>query len=185
MAAPTSDELSNLLSQLRELRDIEHIRELHARFWDASDGDLASGPTHRYDAMAECFTEDGVWIIPPFGPEGQRFGGVEARGREAIRESFKTPHQTVPFAMHLGVLPIINLAGDAATGRWKLLALMTGASRRAMWSGAVHDAEYRRTDSGWLISKVTVTVAFNSPFDVGWAESRFSPLARHAKPEKR
>jgi hypothetical protein len=175
------NESANPVAQIQTLLDMEEIRQLYARFWDACDGNLVSGPTHLYDEIADFFTEDGVWSVAPFGTEGNRFGGVKAEGREAIRESFKAPHGAVPFAMHLGVLPILRVDGDHATGRWKLLALMTTSAPAAMWAGAVHDAEYRRTELGWKISRVVVTVAFNSPFEIGWARVRYAPLARHVK----
>jgi hypothetical protein len=179
METPTPNELAQLFAEVRRLQDIEQIRTLHAQFWDACDGDLASGPTHLYAKIADFFTEDGIWSIAPFGSDEMRYSGVTAEGRSAILESFKTPHKNIPFAMHLGVLPIVEVDGNVAKGRWKLLALITRSNDQAIWGAAVHDADYRRTSDGWRISKVVVTVAFNSPFETGWAKARYAPLARH------
>ena len=120
----------------------------------------------QWDLWPEFFTEDAVWDGGPIGAH---------HGREAIRAFFRGSPARVPFALHLVTNPIIDVDGDAATGRWYLWEPLVYAfpdGERAYWMSARYDDRYRRTAQGWKFERVAITMKMLAPYDEGWAPAR-------------
>ena len=65
-------------------------------------------------------------------------------------------------------------SGLIATGHWLLFQPCTdAASGQALWLAATYNDRYDKVGDRWLISHLSVEVAFFSPFEKGWAEQRF------------
>ena len=156
-----------LEARLRALEDVEAIRRLKARYAELVDARYAAGavrPKPEVDALAEriaaLFTEDALWDA------GGSLG--LCRGRAAIRERMASP--TLHFSRHYFVNPQIEVTGDAATGRWELIAPCTTRDDRAMWMAGVEDDRYERVGGEWLHSGMKLTVVFMAPHERGWAK---------------
>ena len=152
--------MSDLETRLRRLEDIEEIKQLKAKYCRFCD------EGYDPDGIAGLFTEDGVW-------DGGRTFGV-AEGREAIRKHFKGAGDRISIARHQVMNPIIEVDDDSATGHWLLFQPCPDASSgQALWLAATYNDRYDKVGDRWLISHLSVEVAFFSPFEKGWAEQRF------------
>jgi hypothetical protein len=170
MAKQQLDRATDLETQIRWLADIEEIKQLQARFWYACDGD-PTGSTHDYEEIVNLFTDAGSLSIS--------ISHVAAHGRDALLDFFKAAQHSVPFAMHVGITPIIDIDGDIATGKWKLLALVTlrdGAEERGYWSGNLYNVTYRRIGSAWRIHDCAISTFMFTPFDQGWGAERLASV---------
>jgi len=99
------------------------------------------------DAIANCFTEDGV-----FG-----FGDRGLRGRDRIREYAKV-HGRIR-SRHITASPVYELdpAGDMATGQsTAILTVPTRSGYKVAFIGW-YDDELKRVGDEWLISRRWVT----------------------------
>ena len=152
--------VTSIESRLERLEAIEEIKQLKAkycRFFDEG---------YDPDGISGLFTEAGVW-------DGGRTFGV-AEGRDGIRQHFEGAGSRISIARHQVMNPIIEVNGQTATGHWLLFQPCTDASSgEAVWLAATYNDEYLKVDSGWLIDRLTIAVAFFSPYDKGWAEQQF------------
>jgi hypothetical protein len=108
---------SDLEQGLRELRDIEEIKKLKARYVDACDGGWGGRIAHDPDVIPELFTENCEW-------DGGAYGNRQ--GREALREYYlanKIDDRSSVF--HLLTSPVIEIDGDFARGEWHLTILLS------------------------------------------------------------
>jgi uncharacterized protein (TIGR02246 family) len=151
--------LEDLARRIQTLEDIEAIRRLKARYADACDRNYDA------DTLASLFAEDAVW-------DGGTFGRYE--GREAIRRFFQGVSSDIPFAMHYMVNPIIEVAGDTATGKWHLFQTCTFAEgNQAIFGAARYDEEYHRIDGEWLFWRLKLNSSFWTPYEEGWVKRPF------------
>ncbi len=98
--------LEELKNRLETLEVVEAIKKLKARYCQCADERDAAG-------FANLFTEDGVF-------EGGTFG--RGQGRAGIVTFLRgVQQQSLPFALHYVMNPIIEVQGDTATGQWYLL----------------------------------------------------------------
>ena len=112
-------DLEALERRIRRLEDLEEIKQLKARYAAYCDAGYDA------DALADLFTTDAVW-------DGGMLGRNE--GREAIRQFFRGSSQRISFAVHNILSPIIEIAGDTATGTWYLLQTCTYIKgNQAVW----------------------------------------------------
>jgi len=180
MGTTVEERLAELEAEVRRLRDIEEIKQLQARFWLACDGDVRYGPTHLPEAIVELFTEDGSWgplqVAGDDDPDAMAF----PRGRDELLEYFRGTQERVPFAMHFGAAPLIEVDGDDATGKWKLMGTMTTAAQNALLAAAIYHTTYRRTPDGWRIRSSRLVLGFNTPWEDGWAKTKYATLVRNA-----
>ena len=152
-------QLEKLESRVRDLEAAEEIRNLKATYAAACDD------KYNPDAIAELFVEDAVW-------ESDGLGKFE--GREAIREFFRGISSYFTFALHYGLNPKIEVAGDTARARWYLFMPCTVSDGgRALWRAGIDDEEYVRVDGQWMFKHKKSTTIFNTPFEEGWAKTRF------------
>ncbi len=145
MTTQATSQLDELARQVRELRDVEEIRLLIARYHAASDGTLATGTHRDPQAIADLFTPDGVWNVPggPFtGPTE-----ILAKAREL---------QSIPSIVHVPVVHMLTVDGDVARGEFKCVA----ASRRSptsppSWSIGTYHTVAVRTPQGWRLQELS------------------------------
>ena len=152
--------LEDIERRLRALEDVEEIKRLKARYCAYCDD------SYDADGIASLFTEDAVWD-----------GGMRGRadGREEIRNFFVRASQRLPFAIHMVMNPIIEVDGDSARGTWYLFQACTYAEgEQAVWGSARYDEEYVRVNGAWLFKHLKLTSFFWTPFDQGWAKTRFA-----------
>ncbi|MGH7934909.1 MAG: nuclear transport factor 2 family protein, partial [Candidatus Binataceae bacterium] len=144
----------------KRVEAVEAIKQLKARYCAACD--------NRYDAdaIAELFTEDGIW-------DGEGFGRFE--GRDAIRAFFRTCPNTRSFAIHQVMNPMIEVKGGRARGSWYLLAPCTlRRNNRAMWLAARYEEEYVNSGGTWKIKHLKGIGRFFAAYDTGWAKKQTS-----------
>ena len=152
--------VERLERRLRALEDAEAIRNLKALYAAHCDDN------YNPDAIAALFTEDAVWESPSLG----RF-----EGREAIRDFFVGASKIFTFAIHYSLNGQIQVDGDAAKAQWYLfMPCIVEADGRAMWRAGIDREQYVRVNDAWLFKHKTSEPLFNSPFDEGWARTRFA-----------
>jgi ketosteroid isomerase-like protein len=159
---PNSSDMSRweqLEKRVQALEDVNAIRNLKARYAAYCDDH------YNADEIAALFTVDAVW-------DSQGLGRFE--GREAIREFFRGASQIFTFAIHYSLNGQIEVQGDSARAQWYLFMPCTlGAGNRAMWRAGIDREEYVRVDGEWKFQRKTSAPLFHSPFEEGWARTRF------------
>jgi hypothetical protein len=151
--------LEELAHKVQLLEDLEAIKRLKHQYCAHCDD------KYNPDGIADLFIEEAVW-------DGGAFG--KCVGREAIREFFRGAPKVLSLAAHQVMNPIIDVAGDRATGEWKLLQPCTQETKpgpRAMWLAATYHDEYVRTASGWKFKSLRVDALFFAPHEDGWVKA--------------
>lgn len=154
MARPKT---STLAARIDRLESIEAIKQLKARYCAHCDDHYAP------DAIAALFTEDAVWDA------GEAFGTYH--GREAIRAFFAGVSETITFAAHLVLNPVIEVDGDEARGRWRLImpcTVVENGAPEARWMVSSYDDRFVRRDGVWLFQSLEVRVNLVAPHLKGW-----------------
>ncbi len=152
-------DLQEMEKRLKALEDVEEIKRLKHRYCGFCDD------SYDADGIAGLFTEDGIW-------DGGMMG--RADGREGIRSFFLGSPESMPFAVHMVMNPIIDVDGDTAKGTWYLFQACTfGEGNRAVWGSARYDEEYVRVDGAWMFKHLKLTSFFWTPFDEGWVKTQF------------
>jgi ketosteroid isomerase-like protein len=152
--------IERLERRLRVLEDIEAVRNLKTLYAAHCDDD------YNYDAIAALFAEDAVWEHPVMG---------RCEGREAIRSWFKDAAGIFSFAVHYSLNGQIHIDGDRAEAQWYLfMPCVMADDGRAMWRAGIDREKYARVGEEWLFTHKTSEPLFHSPFDEGWAKTRFA-----------
>jgi len=140
---------TSLEARVLRLEDLEEIRDVTARYGHSVSRGFA-GRDLDWEAFANVFTDDAVWHSD--------FMKIHTEGREAIVENMHEQDKTIEASVHSFTNPVIDLAGDAATGSWVMpIGASHGGSNRSVFLCA--DFDYRRTAQGWRIAKADVTFA--------------------------
>ncbi len=155
-------EIQRLKAILKELKDMEEIRELKARYCYLMD-------ERRWDELQEVWTEDAV---VDFGSWGV------FRGKEAIDKFYKESSAPLSFVVHMAHNPLIEVQGDSAWGEWYLTSQATLApTRQAVWiMGRYHDW-YQRVGGRWKIKSMKLDLKYYTPYEEGWAKTPFIAIA--------
>ena len=157
---PDASRLADIEKRLSALEDAEAIRNLKARYAAYCDAQ------YNCDGIAALFTEDAVWESPSLG----RF-----EGREAIRACFRGASGIFTFAIHYSLNGHIEVSGDTAKAQWYLFMPCTvGATNQAFWRAGIDQEHYVRVDGSWLFKHKTSVPLMNTPFETGWAKTRFA-----------
>ena len=138
--------LEELEAKVKELDDIEQIKQLQIRYVNYL-------TTCQWDELVDCFDEDGATDFP-YPDIGL------TRGKAAVAKDFK---ERIARA-HIGqegnfvVHPIITVDGDKAKGSW-LLYIQAPLGRKsstgedmADWVQGYYEMEYVRKNGEWKIS---------------------------------
>jgi len=108
-----TEDNQDALTRLQVLEDIESIRKLKAAYCAACDDD------HNPTTLGTLFTQDAVWEASTMG---------RAEGRAAIQKLLGDLGKSgvIRNSAHNVFNPVIEVAGDRASGHWRLLMLYTG-----------------------------------------------------------
>ena len=151
--------LEALEKRVRALEDDNAIRNLKARYAAYCDDQ------YNPDGIASLFAEDALW-------ENQTLGSYQ--GREAIRAFFKRASQIYSFAIHYSLNGQIEVNGDTARAQWyTFMPCILAEGNRAMWRAGVDQEEYVRIDGEWKFKRKSSAPFFFTPFEEGWAKTRF------------
>lgn len=152
--------LEDLEKRVQVLEDIEAIKKLKALYCAYCDDSF------NIEKLRTLFIEDATW---DGGKRGQQ------HGREAILSQLSRAPKFRPFAVHMVMNPIIDVDGDTATGQWYLFipCIHANGSEQAMWGSLRYDEEYVRVNGEWKFKSQKLTEFFRTPFDEGWAKTRF------------
>jgi hypothetical protein len=152
--------LEELEKRIRIIEDTEEIKKLQARYINAL-------ITTQWDALIDCFTEDGVVDL---------MAGL-ARGKEAFTKLFK---EKIAIS-HIGkegcyvVHPIIDIEGDKAKASWLLYTMFSqphkiqrvppdsGEADAPNWIQGYYEMEYVRDSGKWKISLLRWRSRLRSP----------------------
>lgn len=151
--------LAQIEQRLQALEDVNAIRNLKAKYAAYCDDN------YNPDGLAALFTEDAIW-------ESEGFGRFE--GREAIREFFRGASQIFSLAVHYSLNSQIEVTGDTAQAQWYLFMPCTlAAENRALWRASIDQEWYVRLNGVWMFKHKSSAPIFHSPFEAGWAKTRF------------
>ena len=144
--------------RLRRLEDIEEIRRLKVRYFEACDGGFDAIPSHVPEDIAGTFAAEGEWDGGPFG---------KRVGPGAIADFYREVPQTLAFTVLSE--PTIDVYGDRGTGRWNLIVYSQHGDT-ARLTGGVHHDEYVRTVDGWRIARTRYASAIQMISPNAWSQ---------------
>ena len=147
----------DLETRITRLEDLEAIKQLKARYCEICDDN------HDPDRITALFTEDGIWEAKGIG---------EAKGHAEIRKLFQRFQKAIRFSQHMTMNPLIEVAGETATGTWYFFGPFTmEQDNQALWQACRYHESYRKVQGKWLIERLTVKgprMAAN--YETGWAK---------------
>ena len=160
----------DLLARIEKLEAINEIRNLMADYthnfdtgWEGAGRDAAK--------VGAVFTEDAVW--------GGDKGGQ--KGRANIEAWCAKYGHTAKMSLHIAMNPKIEVDGDSARGSWNGLIPMVTPGGEALWVGGRYECDFMQTPSGWKMSRMNFLTAFQTPYDEGFARTRFVKPASYKK----
>ena len=134
--------LEEMEKRLTALEDLEAIKKLHQNYINFMDN-------MKYNDVLDLFTEDATAEV--------RNSGVK-RGKKELSEIYlglAEKRGSVRYDGHLVIEPDITVEGDNARGTWLVYMLF---SRPVInWVQGVNEAEYRKENGVWKISKMKFT----------------------------
>ncbi|MCB8881286.1 nuclear transport factor 2 family protein [Acidisoma cellulosilytica] len=148
----------SLEQRVARLESLEEIRTLKAVYCDLCD--------RGYEpvGLSALFTEDAVWDGGPFGKH---------EGRQAIHDFFAGVSNSLVFAAHLVMNPVISfIDDDTAEGKWRLWEPATVNEDGKLVSKillSAYEDVYVRQDGKWLVKSLKLHVNFFAPLADGWA----------------
>lgn len=152
--------MTTIEERLANLESVQAIRTLKHRYMLACD--------HGYPpaTLGPMFADDAIW------ENAQLFGRHE--GRAAIEAFFAGVSSQIVFAAHLALNDIIEVNGDTATGKWRMLMPCTmneGGTKVSRWLLGDYDETYVRQNQIWLFQSINFFINFNTPQSESWAGS--------------
>lgn len=139
--------MDDLERRVRVIEDVLAVQHLMANYHNAVDGWDERGTHRDPGAIADLFTEDGVWDVTAREPA--------PTGREEIA-ALARDLQAVPWIIHTLVSPIVSAEGDRATGEFKGILRVGRAGGEALrWSMGRYRLDARRTPEGWRIQRLS------------------------------
>jgi len=117
---------------------------------------LDHGPA---DAWADAFTADGIFEAPNLG--------FRVAGRERLIEFANDVHRTMPNVHHVMTNHVIDVAGDAATGRCALNAFWARADGVYAALQGWYEDDYAFAGGQWRIRRRRAYVAHPQAMGVG------------------
>jgi len=151
-------EQEELRVMLQELRDIEAIKMLKARYCHLVDA-------RRWDDLAEVWTEDAVCNYGFFG---------SYKGATEIMDTFfrGLVDSASSFMVHMVHNPVVELHGDSASGSWYLTAQTTiQPANQAVWVMGIYKDRFRRVDGRWKLASLDFEFKYYTPYEDGWAKT--------------
>ena len=153
---PMTESLETRVDRLESIEAIQKLKHVYMMYCDLGYAPAQLGP---------LFVDEAVWTSAAFG---------EHTGRKAIEDFFGGISAQIVFAAHLAMNFIIEVDGDSATGRWRLLmpcTMMKDGAKVSRWILGDYVEEYVRRDGKWLFQKIDFLVNFDVPSLDSWAGS--------------
>ena len=150
-----TDELTAIVN---ELRDIEALKRLKARYCHSVDGG-------RWDELESLLAEDAVCDYGFFGVY---------TGRDQIMNEFfsELVSSAASFNAHMVHNPIIDVRGDTASAAWYLTAQTTiQPANQAVWVMCIYHDEFLRVEGEWKFAAIRFEFKYYSPYEDGWAKT--------------
>ncbi|WP_373495361.1 nuclear transport factor 2 family protein [Aquiflexum sp.] len=117
------------------------------------------------DTVMETFTEDAIMDTGAFG---------SAEGREAIQILLRGLFtKELLFTRHMVHMPLIEIDGDEAVGKWYLDCPLILGNGEAAWTQGTYKHTFHRVNGKWKIYKFTFEASYVAPYDKGWAKQPF------------
>src|SRR5579875_270570 len=169
----TAAELEALRARLQNLEDIMEISRLKAAYCEAVDGGW-DRRTHRGEAVADLFVDDGVWDAGKIGGRGE--------GRQGIIDRINS-FQHMPFALHRVTNPDIRVNGDEAVGKWHVIAYLSQPDGTpVMFMGTYRD-KFVRTPQGWKFKHLGGSAAYFASLREGWGVGSYYKQHPFSEPD--
>ncbi|MEM7744005.1 MAG: nuclear transport factor 2 family protein [Pseudomonadota bacterium] len=147
-------ELETRIDRLESIEDIKKLKHIYMGWCD-----LGYPP----DKLGPLFETEAVWTSAVFGHHANR---------AAIEEFFGGVSAQIVFAAHLAMNFVIDVDGETAKGRWRMLmpcTMMEHGEKISRWILGDYDEEYVRKDGKWLFRKIDFLVNFSVPATQSWA----------------
>jgi len=151
-------EQKELRAMLEELRDVEAIKTLKARYCHLVDA-------RRWDELAELWTEDATCDYGFFGS----YKGA----KEIVNTFFRgLVASASSFMVHMVHNPVVELHGDSASGSWYLTAQTTiQPANQAVWVMGIYKDRFRRVGGEWKLASLEFEFKYYTPYEDGWAKT--------------
>lgn len=149
-----TDDLAARIDRLELIEAIKKLKHVYMRYCDLGYPPAKLGP---------LFVADAIWTSADFGRHV---------GRPAIEAFFAGVSSQIVFAAHLAQNFIIDVNGDSATGRWRILmpcTMMEDGKKVSRWMLGDYEEEYVRRNGAWLFKTIDFLVNFNVPSLESWA----------------
>jgi hypothetical protein len=149
--------LAALVSRLQQLEDLEEIRLLKHRYC------LLCDQNYNGDEIVKLFTPDGIWDA------GERFGRFV--GHAAMRQFFRDVPNTVSFAVHTAMNPIIEVDGETARATWQAVnptSLVVDGKSVPYWSFSQYEDRLAKVGGRWLFTYVRSNIIKVASYKDGW-----------------
>jgi uncharacterized protein (TIGR02246 family) len=161
------ESLRRLAARIQRLEDIEAIKQLIARYAQASD--RHNDP----DLMLPLFTEDGVLDV------GSGYGRYQ--GHEALRKFFLEAPKIISWSLHYNISPVIEISEDGQTAHafWYLWELANMPDQKTgeqvpVWIAGTYTSDVvKRGDGQWRFKQVRLRMELISPYSEGWVKKRW------------
>jgi len=130
----------------QESRDHIEIRELRSKYGHAIDHGAATGD---WEEFMDLYTENAVLEYPQ----------ATITGHEEIRDFCDEIEKMYDFSMHTTQMPVIDIDGDEATGRWYMLVAYTATDGSEGQVMGEYEDNYRRMDGKWKFSRIKAIIS--------------------------
>lgn len=150
----SNDDLAARVDRLESIEAIKKLKHVYMEYCD-----LGYPPAH----LGPLFVDEAVWTNAIFGHHD---------GRKAIETFFGGVSAQIVFAAHLAMNFIIDVDGDTAKGRWRILmpcTMLEDGKKVSRWILGDYVEEYVRRDGKWLFKRIDFLVNFNVPQLESWA----------------
>jgi len=153
------EDIAARLSKLEAINDIRNVMADYTHYFDTG----WSGAGEDAAKVGALFTEDALW--------GDERG--DQKGRARIESWCARFGHTAQMSVHIAMNPKIEVDGDTARGSWNGLVPLVTAAGEALWVGGRYECEFVREETGWKIARMKFFTAFQTPYDEGFARTRF------------
>ncbi|MEQ8347903.1 MAG: nuclear transport factor 2 family protein [Sneathiellaceae bacterium] len=150
----STDDLAARIDRLESIEAIKKLKHVYMQYCDLGYKPAQLGP---------LFADDAVWTNAVFGHHD---------GRKAIEAFFGGISAQIVFAAHLALNFIIDVDGDTATGKWRILmpcTMMEDGKQVSRWILGDYDEAYIRRNGTWMFKKIDFVINFNVPQGESWA----------------
>ena len=150
-----TDPLEALAHRLDVLESADAIRQLKTEYMQRCDE--APRPSFQ-----DLLWPDAVW---------QGYLAAEAGpivGSEAIDAMLGAPGNRFTFSVHYLANEQIQVDGDRAVGRWKLLEPCTVDGVGSLWQGGRYVDTFERREGAWRFARMELHLEFRTPYGERW-----------------